>query len=221
MIKLKKLLKENFNNLPDALKGVVATDKEFDAMNANAKRNFYCCLNIDKKYKKNGQPSYILLPNDVIENLLDFTRDNGKDIKRKFFPYLEKVKLNEPMVLYRGLTYRKNYRRIKKHFHKKLQYIFSKYKVGQEITISNDRASSWTKSKETASTFATQLEYGITLKYTAMPDEVLIDLTLFDNFGEYSEQKEVILKPGKNKCEIVYLNKDQVADYSLLDDKYD
>lgn len=140
------------------------------------------------------------------------------------------LKPNKPIVVYRGLLFKEyDFREVTNAYDKSEPNgkRFSKAirDNKKEVDLSWDRPSSWSKSKSVASRFAkygpAQSMYGAMFQslsrkgeidgvvgyIVAMlvePEDVLIDFSKANaTIGQFEDEQEVIVKPGKYHCKIV------------------
>ena len=183
---------------------------------------------IDGNVKRFGTSSLVKtdLPEHIIDDLIRYTDDAGKRMKKETYQYLleNAIKPKEDITIYRGfgldiLAYgnHDDEQSLINDTEKLGSYL--KRRIGiseikdihknQDITISRGKESSWSHNAEIARGFATGMasdDVNILVKCVAKPSDILIDFTLLSENDrkkfKYIYQNEVILKVGKHKSTI-------------------
>jgi len=109
----------------------------------------------------------------------------------------QKIRPQKPITVYRGLTWH-NY--TKQTFEEWMGDMGRKVlRVGDRISITDTRVTSWATNICVAAAFAASGNYGVVLKYQVHPDEIMLDTRMLADRKTYyhDDQSEIMLLPGK------------------------
>ena len=113
---------------------------------------------------------------------------------------LQQFRLKKPIKAYRGIHFDMN------NINTIKQFCIYKHKPGYYYEYIDDRASSWTWNYQIAENFGKLGSFNYILKCIFKPDDILIDCRLLNEYcdmiGKHRLQDEIIILPGKYKCEV-------------------
>jgi len=114
---------------------------------------------------------------------------------------LQQFRLKTPVKAYRGIHFGMN------NINTIKQFCIYKHKPGYYYEYLDDRANSWTWNYQIAENFGKLGSFNYVLKCILKPDDILIDCRLLNEYcdmtGKNRLQDEIIVLPGKYKCEVL------------------